>query len=265
MTAILRTLIMLSIISMCGCIASPPIGYHYEPGSFTAKPNDQCAPYYINQPGPLSIINASVGQPKGVPELVSWIDGSHSITIDDAIAMGLPANTVGPVQAISCYATLHYWNGGAATGIFAAISSSPNQPPRTIWISQQALVDAREARQRQTLERQQQSIAYSAYLQACTLEWKVAVEAKALLASGESPDAIEDDLTNRRAYGPNGQVYSSSEDVGAMIHQVVAAVAMPADVRSQNHIPDYTSQLFLADCPRKARQATEAAGNRGGR
>ena len=262
MTAILRTLIMLSIISLCGCIA--PVGYHYNPGSFTPTPNDPCQVSVVNGAGMLSWINSTVGKPNGVHQTVVSVSGTARAGFADLITLGLPGAGAGQT-AIACYATLRYQDGTTEDGLLDISDPGANLPLRVIWIDRSTVEKARAAREEGAQQSQQQSIAYNAYLQACTLEWKVAVEAKSLLASGESPDAIEDDLTNRHAYGLNGEVYRSSEDVGAMIHQVVAAVAMPADVRSQNHIPDYTSQLFLADCPRKARQATEAAGNRGGR
>jgi hypothetical protein len=263
---------LLSVASLSGCILPAPLGTHYDPGSFTPKPNDQCAPYYLDQPSALSVVNASAGQPYGVGQRIASIGDSRSITTSDAEALGIPMGAGNVIEGIACYATLHYQAGSTETGVLTSIRPDPSQPYRLTWISQQNLDEARRAQgeldrkaQEHLREEQQQSIAYSGYLQACTLEWKVAIEAKSLLASGESQDAVEDDLVNRHAYGPNGQVYRSSEDVAAMIHQVVAAVATPADMRSQNHIPDYTSQLFLADCPAKARQATEAAENGGGR
>lgn len=254
-----------TLLTVClsACITPAPLGTHYELGSLTPKPNDNCASYYVNQAGPLSLINASVGQPRGVSQAVASISDSRSITISDAKALAIPVSPAGSIQGIACYATLRYQAGGTEKGVLTAFRSDPGQEVRVMWISQQALEEARETQDAQDeqsrehlREEQRQAIAYSEYLQACTLEWKVAIEAKARLRAGQSQEAVEQDLINRHAYGPGGQVYRDSEDVAAMIHQVVDAVVVPPDVRNQNHIPDYASHQFLADCPGKAREAT---------
>lgn len=262
MKSFLRLVTVLSAVSVAGCLA--PAGYHYNLGSFTPTPNDPCQASFVNGPGMLSWINSTIGKPRGVREAVVSISGSADAGMGDPIALGLPVPG-GSQAVVACYATVHYQDGTAEDGLLDISNPNGGMPLRVVWIDRADVERARVTREQQIQHDQQQSIAYSAYLQACTLEWKVAIEAKSLLSSGESQDAIEDDLVNRHAYGPDGQVYRGSEDVAAMIHQVVAAVAMPADLRSRNHIPDYASQLFLADCPAKARQSVEAAGNGEGR
>ncbi|MBE1159628.1 hypothetical protein [Dyella acidiphila] len=262
----IRLLPFLSIVSLSGCIFPAPAGAHYELGSFTAKPNDQCAPYYLDQPRAISSINASIGQAGGVEQRISSIDESRSITVDDARVLGIPVDPNGAIQGIACYATLHYQAGGTETGVLTSVRSDPSQPYRLTWISQQALNEARKAQgEREEMARErlqeehQRSIAYSGYLQACTLEWKMGIEAKSLLASGEPQGTVEEDLINRHAYGPSGQVYRDSDDLAELVRRVVAAVAMRPEMRNQAGVPDYASHEFLEDCPARARKAMEQA------
>lgn len=91
-------------------------------------------------------------------------------------------------------------------------------------------------------------MAYGARLEACTLQWKVAVEARAMLRSGMAESATEEQLVAAHAYGPQGQAYRGSQASEAVVRQVAQAVASSPEERSRRGLPDYGSQEFLAGC-----------------
>ena len=255
MNPLLPFIVVVSASCLGGCLA--PAGYHYNPGSFTPTPNDPCQASVVNGAGMLSWINSTIGTPQGVRQRVVSVSGSADAGMGDPIALGLPAPG-GSQAVVACYATVHYQDGTTEDGLLDISNSNGGMPLRVVWVDRADVERARVTREQQTQRGQQQSIAYGAYLQSCTLEWKVALEASAQLRAGQSQDAVEQSLINRHAYGPGGQVYRDSDDIAAMIHRVVNAVATSPGVRDANHIPDFASQQFLEECPAKARAATEA-------
>lgn len=107
------------------------------------------------------------------------------------------------------------------------------------WIDRAAAEEARTTYAADVERRRRESIAYSDKLQFCTFEWKVAVEARALMSSGWTEQAIAEHLVREYAYGPNGQAYRGSGEAEATIRHVTAATSMPSDARSSKGLPDY--------------------------
>ena len=254
MKAPLRLFVALSLAGLSGCLALPD--YLRSPGSpASAAP---CAAGFLNTKGPISWVNASVGQDRGFKQHVASLSGTTEVRLADLLALDLPGNAAGGPASMSCYATAHFQDGTTQDGVVSFQDPGGNVPLKVIWIDRVAVEQARATYEQRRDKQQQETIAYSAKLQACTFLWKVAVQAKSLLASGWSVDRTADQLVTEYAYGPQGQAYRNSEEAEEAIRRVTAAVAMPVDVRATNHIQDYASQAFLSSCSSKVARDTVA-------
>ena len=226
----------------------------YLTGPGHAASRQPCEEAFLNTKGPMSWVNASVSQARGFTQSVASLSGTTEVRFSDLAALDLPGNAVDGTASMSCYATAHFQDGTAQDVIVSFQDPGEGAPLKVVWIDRAAVEQARATYEQRRDKQQQETIAYSAKLQACTFLWKVAVQAKSLLASGWSVDRTADQLVAEYAYGPQGQAYRNSEEAEEAIRRVTAAVGMPPEMRAANHIPDYASWQFLDRCLRKSNQ-----------
>ena len=233
-------------IGLSGCTELP--GYHRPSGGASPNTNAPCASGFLNSQGPLSWINGSVGKPGGLRQPVASLERSGQVSIGDLLALGLPGAGVGIPASISCYATANFQDGTTQDGILSITDPGAGRPLQVTWIDRAAVEEARVAYAADVERRRRESIAYSDKLQFCIFEWKVAVEAKALMSSGWTEQAIAEHLVREYAYGPDGQVYRGSGGAEATIRHVATAISMPSGARSSKGLPDYADRGFLSSC-----------------
>jgi hypothetical protein len=196
----------------------------------------------------MSWFNGSTAVPGGFPKPLASLGGTAAVGIGDRLALKLPRDSVGGLAAFACYATAHFKDGSAQDGVLSVADTRAGQPLRIQWIDRATMEQARATYAADTQKRQQEGIAYGARVQACTFQWKVAVEALSLLKSGIAEEAVEEHLVATHAYGPQGQAYRDSQATEAVVRQVTAAVAMSPEQRATQGAPDYASQQFLDRC-----------------
>jgi hypothetical protein len=195
-----------------------------------------------------------VGKPKGLGRPVASLERTGQVGIGDLLALGLPGAGAGVPASISCYATAHFQDGTVQDGILSITDQGAGKPLQVIWIDRAAVEDARATYAADVERRRRESIAYSDRLQFCTFEWRVAVEAKALMSSGWTERATSEHLVARYAYGPAGQVYRGSEGAEVTIRRVIAVMAMSPSSRQASGLPDYAGREFLSSCQDKSIQ-----------
>ena len=237
-------------IGLSGCTELP--GYYRPSGGASPNTNAPCASGFLNSQGPLSWINGSVGKPGGLRQPVASLERPGQVSIGDLLALGLPGAGAGIPVSISCYTTAHFQDGTTQNGILSITDPGAGRPLQVTWIDRAVVEEARVIYAADVERRRRESIAYSDKLQFCTFEWKVAVEAKALMSSGWTERAIADHLVARYAYGPSGQVYRGSGTAEAMIRHLTAVVSMSRGAREAKELPDYASQQFLDQCSRQS-------------
>lgn len=240
------------VIGLSGC--TELAGYYRPTSISTPTTNAPCATASLNSQGALSWVNGSVGKPKGLGRPVASLERTGQVDIGDLLALGLPGGGAGVPASVSCYATAHFQDGTAQDGILSITDPGVGQPLQVIWIDRAAVEKARIAYAADVERRRRESIAYSDKLQFCTFEWKVAVEARALMSSGWSEQAMAEHLVREYAYGPSSQAYRGSEGAEATIRHVTAATSMPSDERKARLLPDYASREFLSSCQDKSIQ-----------
>lgn len=243
-------LFILLWLSLVGCTGLQSYGFG-QPRPAAVAQHDRCQVAFLNSQGALSWINGSVDKPKGLGRPIASLERPGQVDIGDLLALGLPGAGPGVPPSISCYATAHYPDGTTQDGILSVTDPGVGQPLQVIWIDRTVVEKARIAYAADMERRRRESIAYSDKLQFCTFEWKVAVEAKALMSSGWSEQATTEHLVREHSYGPNGQVYRESEGAEATIRYVAAAISMPSDARNARRLPDYASREFLSSCQNK--------------
>jgi hypothetical protein len=240
-----------------------------------AESNSGCDSTYLNSPKVLGWLNSSIGQPRGFPSPVGSVGDIEKANPEDLTMLGLPGTdgvvAGGHPAAIACHITVVLQNGLQRSGILNVIAPThkiftpgPNQSLVVSWapddvieaVRQQAAVSQERDREQEKANLQQARVVVQndSNQQACYEGWKIAVEAKSLLASGETSDQVVEDLERRYAYGPNGELYRDSENASELIKHITYTVQMTSEERLAKHVPDYTSQAFLADCPRLTRQ-----------
>lgn len=237
-----------------GC-ATQISGAHIGMGS---KPQDPCAESFLNSSGPMSWFNGSLGAAGGLPRPVASLSGAGAARVGDRMALKLPGDSVDGLAAFACYATAHFQDGTSQDGVLSVADLGANRPLQIRWIDRATVEQARATYAADTQRRQQESIAYGARLQACAFQWKVAVEARAMLRSGMAEQVVEENLVATYAYGPQGQAYRDSQGTEAAVRQVTAAVALSPEQRAAEGAPDYASQQFLDRCALQV--ATPVAG-----
>jgi Signal transduction histidine kinase regulating citrate/malate metabolism len=244
----LLLIVALPAALVAGCMA--PKGYHYETGSFTATPNDPCMQSFVNSKGFLSWVNSSAGKPKGVSHSVTHLSGTTDASATDLMALKLPyaGEGAGSQAAIACYATAHFQDGTSEDGLIDISAPGDNQPINVVWVNRHTVERARAEYAARTEKGEQDAITANARMQTCTFRWRVALQAKSLMASGWTSQDTSDHLISEYAYGPDGQVFRDSDDVAALIQKLTNTVAMTPAARAANHIPDYASYPVLSNC-----------------
>jgi len=104
-----------------------------NPGqAFQLEPNDACKDQRFVSPSAIQHINASVGQPEGLPKPVASVDSISSLGYGPPLGFD-----PGPPASIQCYETLTFDDGTQKTGILELINETdglaiiwtPEPPP----------------------------------------------------------------------------------------------------------------------------------------
>lgn len=115
--------------ALAGCA---PSGFHYDAGSFTPAPNDECQRAEMTSPGAISILNASVGERHGASSKVTAIDGLQSADTIQLSLIGIrPSQTS---NSVFCHATLHYVDGRSKGGVLSLSDPGAYAQVQVEWI-----------------------------------------------------------------------------------------------------------------------------------
>lgn len=148
---------VLIFTALSGCAAQP--GYHYV--DYVQVPDDLCELSFVNEPGTLSWLNASIGKPNGVSEKVVSIRNSSSTNIENpwkspvichpegasCMCDCLGYSLFGPRSPAICHGTLVFANGNTASGFFAL--TYPGYPVTVTWTSDAELAKKKEEHEQQ--------------------------------------------------------------------------------------------------------------------
>lgn len=120
-----------------GACAQP--GYHYDVGGFTQIPNDPCWRQEMKSPGAISLVNASVGHPDGVPSKVSSISDLTSPDYVQLSGVGIRLNS--SASSISCHVTLNFTDGTDGSGLLSIDNPGAYATIQVAWIPDEAIAE----------------------------------------------------------------------------------------------------------------------------
>jgi hypothetical protein len=248
-------------------ISNTPPPNTYAPPNPATRSTDECSPEFLNQGRPFSIIESSVGKPRGIPKAITEIRDSRGITLGDANTLGLPTNPDGPVGYDSCYATISYRDGSTESGILSLTQPDPNQPWVVRWFTRQDILEAKSAEderqfqlRQQVTHQQQVDFLTRRYQMTCTLMHAIGTHARDDLSRGVRLDVVTANMITLFGSGPSAEYFGGPASAANQITGFIAKVNADMQSPPARSGLDLTSPAFLKSCQADAvRLANENA------